>query len=142
MGIIHFLFLLKMQPAGCNLWQLMAFLVKGFVNFQLFPLHPENNILLSKPSNFWSKLHWSWIVLIYSSSEIKIKKLWYNWQGDEPLTSGHSCTRALDYIWYSSDSLDLHSVLETLPSAEIEAGIPNKRIPSDHLSIKAVFSFC
>ena len=50
---------------------------------------------------------------------------------------------AVDYIFYSSDSLQPLGVLKTLDKAVVQAtgGLPAKDIPSDHISMKAVLSF-
>ena len=49
----------------------------------------------------------------------------------------------LDYIWYSSDTLQVNAVLEPVKEEVIKPLIacPNKYFPSDHLSIKACFGF-
>lgn len=50
---------------------------------------------------------------------------------------------AVDYVFFSSNCLDNVGVLG-LPSDEAitqTGGIPNEVFPSDHVSIKAVFSF-
>ena len=69
--------------------------------------------------------------------------LLYPPQGCEPpVTSRHHTTRdTLDYILYSANSLDNVGVLETLDAPVVDAmgHTPNKDVPSDHLSVKAVF---
>ena len=49
----------------------------------------------------------------------------------------------LDYIWYSSDSLQVNAVLEMVDEDLIEPyhACPNQVFPSDHLSLKAYFRF-
>lgn len=50
---------------------------------------------------------------------------------------------AVDYVFFSSNCLDNVGVLE-VPSEEAiteTGGIPNEIFPSDHVSIKATFSF-
>ena len=52
--------------------------------------------------------------------------------------------QCLDYIWYSSDHLTVIDSLETADVAadvDGEIRIPNIVFPSDHLSLKATFSF-
>ena len=45
----------------------------------------------------------------------------------------------LDYIWYNKDKLKVNCVLDTI--LQPTSRIPNRIFPSDHLSIKATFSF-
>jgi mRNA deadenylase 3'-5' endonuclease subunit Ccr4 len=49
----------------------------------------------------------------------------------------------LDYIWYSTDSLQLHSVLEEItkedPPLKTYGSMPNPVLPSDHSSLLAKF---
>ena len=49
----------------------------------------------------------------------------------------------LDYIWFSSDTMNVTAVLETVGESAITpyVGLPNKAFPSDHLSLKAYFQF-
>ena len=49
---------------------------------------------------------------------------------DDPISS-------LDYIWFSSDTLQVTDVLETFDVKFWAGGIPNAIIPSDHMSIYA-----
>ncbi|XP_062578492.1 uncharacterized protein LOC134240412 [Saccostrea cucullata] len=66
-------------------------------------------------------------------------------QGREPrLTSFQKLMRAaVDYIFFSSNCLDNVGVLEVAPEEAITqtGGIPDQIFPSDHVSIKATFSF-
>jgi mRNA deadenylase 3'-5' endonuclease subunit Ccr4 len=64
--------------------------------------------------------------------------------GEEPLTSRYAADARvlpLDYIWFSSVSLDVLGVLKVVDRELIESGIPTAVFPSDHLSIKARFAF-
>lgn len=64
--------------------------------------------------------------------------------GKEPLTSRFKCDgiiRSVDYIWFSSSSLEVKGVMETVDADKIKDGVPNAIFPSDHLSLKAVFGF-
>ena len=49
----------------------------------------------------------------------------------------------LDYIWYSSDILQVNAVLEMVEEEVIMPlkACPNEFFPSDHLSLKAYFQF-
>ncbi|XP_062610899.1 uncharacterized protein LOC134272714 [Saccostrea cucullata] len=62
-------------------------------------------------------------------------------QGREP----HLTTfrKAVDYVFFSSNCLDNVGVLEVAPEEAITqtGGIPDQMFPSDHVSIKAAFSF-
>ncbi|XP_022293286.2 uncharacterized protein LOC111103940 [Crassostrea virginica] len=84
-----------------------------------------------------------WRAFQHTSSSMKSA---YNMaQGREPkITSYHNSMKAaVDYVFFSSNCLDNVGVLG-LPSDEAIAqtgGIPNEVFPSDHVSIKAVFSF-
>jgi len=51
----------------------------------------------------------------------------------------HPADWCLDYIWYTSNTLEANCVLDTIgtPSSRI----PNDVFPSDHLSLKTTFSF-
>ena len=49
----------------------------------------------------------------------------------------------VDYIWYSVDSLDVLSVLDT-PSVDIltkHVALPSELFPSDHVPLMAKFAF-
>jgi len=48
---------------------------------------------------------------------------------------------AVDYIWYSSVSLDVLGVLKVVDQQLIESGLPTAVFPSDHVSVKASFAF-
>ena len=52
----------------------------------------------------------------------------------------HPADWCLDYIWYTSATIEANSVLDTIgtPSSRL----PNDVFPSDHLSLKTTFSFC
>lgn len=65
-------------------------------------------------------------------------------QGREPLTSRFhvdGVLRSVDYVWFSGNTLQVKGVMETVDEENIKDGIPNAVFPSDHLSLKAVFSF-
>jgi len=47
----------------------------------------------------------------------------------------------VDYIWFSSVSLDVLGVLKVVDPQFIEAGVPSDVFPSDHVSVKASFAF-
>jgi len=49
----------------------------------------------------------------------------------------------VDYVFYSSSSLDAVGVLEVATAERMKetGGIPNVYFPSDHLSIKAMLAF-
>lgn len=49
--------------------------------------------------------------------------------------------RGVDYIWFSSVSLDVLGVLKAVDPQLMEAGLPSAMFPSDHVSIKASFAF-
>jgi len=49
--------------------------------------------------------------------------------------------QAVDYIWFSSVSLDVLGVLKVVEPQLIEAGVPSDVFPSDHVSVKASFAF-
>jgi len=49
--------------------------------------------------------------------------------------------QAVDYIWFSSVSLDVLGVLKVVDPQLIEPGLPTDVFPSDHVSIKAGFAF-
>jgi CCR4-NOT transcription complex subunit 6 len=62
----------------------------------------------------------------------------------EPLTSRFAFDgklRTVDYIWYSSLSLDVASVVDVVDPSLIEPGVPSAIFPSDHLSLKSTFVF-
>ena len=74
------------------------------------------------------------------------KVYWFGLQGKEPEISNHEGNGdfwSLDYIWFSSDSLQPLSVLSVAPKSDIDpyGGLPNESFPSDHLSLKATFRF-
>ena len=48
---------------------------------------------------------------------------------------------AVDYIWFSSVSLDVLGVLKVVDPQLIESGLPTAMFPSDHVSVKASFAF-
>jgi len=63
-------------------------------------------------------------------------------QDEEPLTTRYAIdgsVRGVDFIWYSSSSLDVTGVLRAVNSAHLESGVPSAFLPSDHHSIKAQF---
>jgi len=63
-------------------------------------------------------------------------------QGSEPVTSCHGDELSmLDYIWFSSVSLNVLGVLKVVDSHLMESGLPSATFPSDHVSIKASFAF-
>ena len=66
-------------------------------------------------------------------------------QGAEPdITSYNRVMCAcVDYLFYSSSSLDNVGILQTASKDKImeTGGTPNCYFPSDHVSMKAVFSF-
>ena len=49
----------------------------------------------------------------------------------------------LDYIWYSSSTLNVNAILPHVKEEVIKSLVacPNKYFPSDHLSMKACFGF-
>jgi len=49
--------------------------------------------------------------------------------------------QAVDYIWFSSVSLDVLGVLRAVSPQFMEAGLPTAVFPSDHVSVKASFAF-
>lgn len=62
----------------------------------------------------------------------------------EPMSSVYPHNAAVlpvDYIWYSDKGLQLDGVLSPVNEQVIRAGIPSKHLPSDHVSLKATFSF-
>ena len=48
---------------------------------------------------------------------------------------------AVDYIWFSSVSLDVLGVLKVVDPQLMESGLPTATFPSDHVSVKASFAF-
>jgi len=48
---------------------------------------------------------------------------------------------AVDYIWFSSVSLEVLGVLKVVDPALITSGLPTATFPSDHVSVKASFVF-
>ncbi|XP_043919403.1 CCR4-Not complex 3'-5'-exoribonuclease subunit Ccr4-like [Protopterus annectens] len=50
----------------------------------------------------------------------------------------------LDYIWYSSKSISVLGVLKTVSEEQVKplVALPNTVFPSDHVSVKAWFTFC
>ena len=50
---------------------------------------------------------------------------------------------AVDYIFYSANSLDVRGILEVAAESFITetGGIPDATFPSDHVSIKSILSF-
>jgi mRNA deadenylase 3'-5' endonuclease subunit Ccr4 len=50
---------------------------------------------------------------------------------------------AVDYIFYSANSLDVRGILEVAAESVITetGGIPDATFPSDHVSIKSILSF-
>lgn len=65
-------------------------------------------------------------------------------QDHEPKTSRFAfdgVVRAVDYIWYSSVSLDALGVLKVVEPDLIAAGVPSSVFPSDHVSLKAQLAF-
>lgn len=63
--------------------------------------------------------------------------------GKEPLTSRFhdGVVRSVDYVWFSGNTLQVKGVMETVDEENIKGGVPNAIFPSDHLSLKVVFSF-
>lgn len=76
--------------------------------------------------------------------------------GNEPVFTHYECDElfpelfgfdimkdTLDYIWYSSNTLQANAVLEMVKEEVIKPfkACPNKFFPSDHLSLKACFQF-
>jgi len=63
-------------------------------------------------------------------------------QGCEPITGFFAGDlHAVDYIWFSSVSLDVLGVLKVVDPPPNEGGLPTATFPSDHMSIKASFAF-
>ena len=62
-----------------------------------------------------------------------------NYDGDNPSSD------CLDYIWFSQDGLVVNNVLDMIDESVIDGApekrLPNKLFPSDHLSIRATFTF-
>ncbi|RUS88253.1 hypothetical protein EGW08_003955 [Elysia chlorotica] len=88
-----------------------------------------------------SLIHHLWKAFQHTSSNLK--SAYEVTMSKEPVLTSytnktHGC---LDYVFYSSASLDTVGVLETLDESVLtkNGGIPEVNIPSDHLSLKAVF---
>ena len=65
-------------------------------------------------------------------------------QGEEPVTARmphNAAIQAIDYIWFSANTLEVGGVLEPLPRERWEGGVPNHTFPSDHMSLKATLVF-
>lgn len=80
----------------------------------------------------------------FQHTSTDLKSAYLTVTGKEPMTSKFphdGVVRQVDYIWYSSGSLDVLGVAETAPATDIEQGIPNAIYPSDHVSTKAVLAF-
>eukprot|EP00090_Calanus_glacialis_P013601 TRINITY_DN22262_c0_g1_i1.p1 TRINITY_DN22262_c0_g1~~TRINITY_DN22262_c0_g1_i1.p1 ORF type:complete len:382 (-),score=109.82 TRINITY_DN22262_c0_g1_i1:211-1356(-) len=82
----------------------------------------------------------------YQHSSEDLSSSYLSLKGTEPdLTNyddydgQHPADWCLDYIWYTSNTLEANCVLDTIgtPSSRI----PNEVFPSDHLSLKTTFSF-
>ncbi|WAR08712.1 CCR4-like protein [Mya arenaria] len=84
-----------------------------------------------------------WPAFQHTSSSLKSAYL--EAQGSEPEITSYNrvMCECVDYIFYSSASLDNVGVLQVAPRASIVAtgGTPNKWFPSDHVSIKATLAF-
>jgi len=48
---------------------------------------------------------------------------------------------AVDYIWFSSVSLNVLGVLKVVDAQLNNGGLPSAVFPSDHMSVKASFAF-
>jgi CCR4-NOT transcription complex subunit 6 len=73
-----------------------------------------------------------------------LKSVYKHITGDEPFSSNfpHDKTlRAVDYQWFSSNTVVGLGVLAAVDPNLIKSGIPNEIFPSDHLSTKARYSF-
>ena len=63
-------------------------------------------------------------------------------QGREPITGQFAGdVHSVDYIWFSSVSLDVLGVLKVIEPQLNETGLPSAIYHSDHMSIKAGFAF-
>lgn len=84
-----------------------------------------------------------WQAFQHTSSSLK--SVYFETQGADPVITSYNrvMCACVDYIFYSSSSLDAVGVLETASKDKImeTGGTPNCYFPSDHVSIKAVFSF-
>lgn len=84
-----------------------------------------------------------WPAFQHTSSSLK--SAYYEAIGSEPAISSFNgvMNATVDYIFYSSSSLDNVGVLETAPKHRVmeTGGTPNIYFPSDHLSLKAVLAF-
>lgn len=74
-----------------------------------------------------------------------LKSSYFEVQGKEPSFTNYTgeFIGTLDYIWYTSDRVEVCSVLEHVSESIIKPhiGNPNFQFPSDHLSLKATFHF-
>lgn len=64
--------------------------------------------------------------------------------GEPKFTIFHSGSKgAVDYMWFSKDSLFCHGVLEMTPAGVLfsQKSLPTQHNSSDHLSLVADFSF-
>ena len=83
----------------------------------------------------------------YPESSIKSLLMYFilHFQGTEPALTSYNrvMCACVDYLFYSSSSLDVTGVLQTASKDKImeTGGTPNCYFPSDHVSMKAVFSF-
>uniref|UniRef100_A0A0B7AGS2 Endonuclease/exonuclease/phosphatase domain-containing protein n=1 Tax=Arion vulgaris TaxID=1028688 RepID=A0A0B7AGS2_9EUPU len=88
-----------------------------------------------------SLINYIWRAFQHTSSNLK--STYELTLGKEPpITSFTKTThKTLDYIFHSAASIDTVGVLETLDLQVVDAtgGLPSASIPSDHLSLKAVF---
>ncbi|KAK0040079.1 DNA ligase 1-like isoform X3 [Biomphalaria pfeifferi] len=82
-----------------------------------------------------------WGAFQHTSSSLQ--SAYYTIMQKEPLCTTYtkSCFGTLDYIFFSSLSLHVIGVLETLDDKVVRrlGGLPSSSVPSDHLSLKAVF---
>eukprot|EP00058_Branchiostoma_floridae_P000818 XP_002586306.1 hypothetical protein BRAFLDRAFT_109077 [Branchiostoma floridae] len=80
---------------------------------------------------------------VFSHPSKSLKSAYAEVKGKEPDFTDYdgAFVECLDYIWYSSDSVRVTEVLDTVPESAITplTGCPNRVFPSDHLSLKAVF---
>ncbi|GFN85747.1 glucose-repressible alcohol dehydrogenase transcriptional effector [Plakobranchus ocellatus] len=97
--------------------------------------------LTNSDSSSRSLIHHMWRAFQHTSSNLK--SAYEVAMGKEPpvttfTSNQHKC---LDYVFFSSASLDPVGVLETLDTVVVDktGGLPSAGIPSDHLSLKAVF---
>lgn len=84
-----------------------------------------------------------WGAFQHTSSNLKSAYSAVTKSEPEVTTFTSSMKKAVDYIFYSAGSLVPVGVLKTIDRAIIDAsdGLPNKHIPSDHLSLKSVMAF-